>query len=234
MMLQIRRRRLAKLGEGSTEKPKSSDEIGSVSSVVIPSAISSSMDIEYRSPEIVQKVGSNMSEALNSAFATAVADSSNNFKAVVSSTAEVKVTAGEQLKPKISNDSISSTIQVSPAGTPSRKRDITVSATNKSAPLSGGKSEIHNLIATNLALESVFLVTYRAEAAHGPIRYIGSSNGTDVTDYINHTNVSEIVCTLLSEESVVGGAIGYLIGSYKRLLEKENTVESRVQVDLIR
>jgi hypothetical protein len=201
---------------------------------VVPTAISSSMDVDYRSPEIAQKVGSSMSEALNTAFATAVADSSNNFKSVVSSTAEVKVHAGEQLKSKISSDTISTTTQLSPQGTPSRKRDITVSATSKSAPLSGGKSEIHNLIATNLALESVFLVTYRAEAAHGPIRYIGSSNGTDVTDYINHTNVSEIVCTLLSEESVVGGAIGYLIGSYKRLLEKENTVESRVREDLIR
>ena len=230
----MRRRRLAKLGEGSTEKSKSSGEVSAVSSVMTTSTTISSMDVEYKSPETVQKVGSNMSEAINSAFATAVADSSNNFKTVVSSTAEVKVRAGEQLKSNISSDMTSVTPQLSPQGTPSRKRDITVSAANKSAPLSGGKSELHNLLATNLALESVFLVTYRAEAAHGPIRYIGSSNGTDVTDYINHTNVSEIVCTLLSEESVVGGAIGYLIGSYKRLLEKENTVESRVREDLIR
>ena len=119
--------------------------------------------------------------------------------------------------------------------TPSRKRDINISSTSKSSALSGGKSEIHNLIATNLALESVFLVTYRIEAAHHPIKYIGSSkNVTDSLDYINHTNVSEIVCTLLSEDTVMGGAIGYLIGSYKRLIDKENAVTDRVKEDLVR
>ena len=123
-----------------------------------------------------------------------------------------------------------------PITTPSRKRDISISSSSKSITLSGGKSEIHNLIATNLALESVFLVTYRIEAAHFPIKYIGSNTETETgsTDYINHTNVSEIVCTLLSEESVIGGAIGYLLGSYKRLIEKENAVAERVREDLVR
>jgi hypothetical protein len=84
-------------------------------------------------------------------------------------------------------------------------------------PGSGAKSEMHNLIATNLALESVFLVTYRVEAAHGPVKYIGS--GMNKVEYINRTNVSEIVCTLLSDD-IIGGAIGYLVGCYKRLVEK--------------
>jgi hypothetical protein len=126
-------------------------------------------------------------------------------------------------------------------------------------PGSIAKSEMHNLIATNLALESVFLVTYRIEvifihpsprlsyihihvhlyectsiylhiiirvysymyininkAAHGPVKYIGSGGGVE---YINHKNVSEIVCTLLSDD-IIGGAIGYLVGCYKRLVEK--------------
>ena len=135
--------------------------------------------------------------------------------------------------PKLPLPTISA--QENPPCTPSRKRDINISSTSKNSTLSGGKSEIHNLIATNLALESVFLVTYRIEAAHPPIKYIGSSkSATDSTDYINHTNVSEIVCTLLSEDTVMGGAIGYLIGSYKRLIDKENAVTDRVKEDLVR
>lgn len=139
----------------------------------------------------------------------------------------------EQSKIDINSSATLMISQTSPQSTPSRKRDISVSSTSKSVPPSGGKSEIHNLIATNLALESVFLVTYRIEAAHGLIKYIGSAVNKDVTEYINHTNVSEIVCTLLSEDSVIGGAVGYLIGSYKRLLDKENTVADRVREDLI-
>lgn len=127
------------------------------------------------------------------------------------------------------------TSQETPPSTPSRKRDISISSANKTIVLSGGKSEIHNLIAINLALESVFLVTYRIEAAHPPIKYIGSSkNSTDSLEYINHTNVSEIVCTLLSEDTVMGGAIGYLISSYRRLIDKENAVNDRVKEDLTR
>jgi hypothetical protein len=142
----------------------------------------------------------------------------------------------EQSKIDINSSNSSATSmapQTSQQCTPSRKRDISVSSTSKSIPQSGAKSEIHNLIATNLALESVFLVTYRIEAAHGPVKYIGSAANKDVTEYINHTNVSEIVCTLLSEDTVMGGAVGYLIASYKRLLDKENTVADRVREDLI-
>ena len=122
-----------------------------------------------------------------------------------------------------SRTSSSSSMTTSPAKTP-----------NKTSTTMG---DMHVLIATNLALESVFLVTFRPEAAHGPIKYIGTGNsgsggGPNTVDYLNHTNVSEIVCTLLSEDVVVGGAIGYLVGCYRRLVEKENTVADKVREDL--
>ncbi len=50
--------------------------------------------------------------------------------------------------------------------------------------------------------------------------------------YLNHTNVSEIVCTLLADDTVVGGAVGYLLGCYRRLIEKENSVADKVREDL--
>jgi hypothetical protein len=53
-------------------------------------------------------------------------------------------------------------------------------------------------------------------------------------EYIDHTNVSEIVCTLLTEGVEVGGAVGYLTGCYRRLVAKENTVADRVREDLVK
>jgi len=69
------------------------------------------------------------------------------------------------------------------------------------------------------------------------VQYIGSApagGAGAATEYLNHTNVSEIVCTLLSSEDVVvGGAVGYLMGCYRRLTEKENTVTEKVREDLV-
>ena len=80
-------------------------------------------------------------------------------------------------------------------------------------PSKSDKQNAHTLIATNLALENIFLVTFRSEAAQGQIKYIGGSNNG--AEYLNHTNVSEIVCSLLSEGVVIGGAVGYLVGCYR-------------------
>ena len=177
---------------------------------------------------------SNMGATFDAAFAVTMTESTSLFQTVMNSTTEVKGNA-DKLKRAASSSPTATASVITPYGTPSRKRDITVSSSSKAAiPGSVGKSDIHNLIATNLALENVFLVTYRKEAAHGPIKYIGANNGSDATTYINHTNVSEIVCTLLSADTVAGGAIGYLIGSYKRLIEKENAVADRVREDLVR
>lgn len=228
--MQIRRRRLARLDE-SLSAPKPLKAAAISSPTVLKLAVEADDVTEGARSDV-----SNMGATFDAAFAVTMTESTSLFETVMKSTSEVKQNA-EKLK-KAASSSPTATAAASviaPHGTPSRKRDITVSSSSKTAvPGSVGKSDIHNLIATNLALENVFLVTYRKEAAHGSIKYIGANNGSDATTYINHTNVSEIVCTLLSADSVAGGAIGYLIGSYKRLIEKENAVADRVREDLVR
>ena len=221
---QIRRRRLAKIDEGLLNSSPAKSTVDAPK----PASLTD-VEKDVSGNETLKQTAARSFEASSVLVAPETPMKGENTSSPATS---VKSNV-EQSKIDINSSATSMTPQTSQQSTPSRKRDISVSSTSKIVPQSGAKSEIHNLIATNLALESVFLVTYRIEAAHGPVKYIGSAANKDVTEYINHTNVSEIVCTLLSEDTVMGGAVGYLIASYKRLLDKENTVADRVREDLI-
>jgi hypothetical protein len=111
-------------------------------------------------------------------------------------------------------------------GTPPLKKRQSSESSGSLTPGRGAQ------LAINIALESILLVTYRREAVTDTIRYMDSGMSED--KYIDHTNISEIVCTLLMENQEAGGAIGYLTGCYRRLVAKENAVNERVREDLVK
>ena len=91
------------------------------------------------------------------------------------------------------------------------------------APMSPQEQEkIRHVRALNLNLENIFLVSFRS-GVQPPMKYVG-----DICRYeaLSAANISEVICTRLGSEQVVGGAIGYLVACYKRLQLKEQSSTS--------
>ena len=80
-----------------------------------------------------------------------------------------------------------------------------------------------------MSLESVMLVTFRPETANTNIKYISPGEGPPV---LSSSNISEVICDRLSEESVFGGAVGYLSGCYKRIISKESGTDENTRNEL--
>ena len=235
---EIRRRRLAKLNGGSdvTTAVTSSAETSSTiltdgTFPLMSSAIATTEAVMKTDNGEIQKESSLLpaaSSAATKAVPVVAVNASTSLLPPVPPVTSVKNASTPSLQlptvPAVASRNSSSSSTSSMTTSPAK-------VSNKTSTTMG---DLHTTIATNLALESVFLVTFRPEAAHAPIKYIGSGSGggSNTVDYLNHTNVSEIVCTLLSEDVVVGGAIGYLVGCYRRLVEKENTVADKVREDL--
>ena len=232
---EVRRRRLAKLNGGSdvsTSENTSGELSGTIPSAAVMKTDNSEKEQESSLPAAASAAATTAVPVATTSVGSSLlppAPPPASIKNTISTTGTTTPSslqlptapAAPGVASRASSSSSTSTMTTSPAKTPNKP------------PTTMG--DMHVLIATNLALESVFLVTFRQEAAHGPIKYIGtggSGGGSSTVDYLNHTNVSEIVCTLLSEDVVVGGAIGYLLGCYRRLVEKENTVADKVREDL--
>ena len=87
-----------------------------------------------------------------------------------------------------------------------------------------------NILQLTLALESVLLSTYRQEALNASIKYFQGGNSTNHN--LNSTNISEIICTRLSESKEYGGAVTYLTGCFKRLVAKEQSADDKIRPEL--
>lgn len=79
-----------------------------------------------------------------------------------------------------------------------------------------------------LALESILLVTFRQEASNSSVKYLPSSDNK----FLSGSNISEIICARLVGGKEFGGAVGYLIGCFKRFQLKETGSDDRLRQDL--
>jgi len=103
-----------------------------------------------------------------------------------------------------------------------------VSAQTESPSRSNSDSSIRHIRALNIALENIFQVSLK-KGCEAPLKYIGDSFSENL---FTSANISEAICTRLSQDSVLGGAIGYLIGCYKRLYTKEQSANEQMSKDL--
>lgn len=85
-----------------------------------------------------------------------------------------------------------------------------------------------------LALESILLITLRQEASNSTIKYLSSSNSNSTMNnkFLSGSNISELICSRLVEGKEFGGAVGYLIGCYKRFQSKETASDDKLRQDL--
>ena len=75
-----------------------------------------------------------------------------------------------------------------------------------------GSSQILNLT-VNQAIEGILLVTLKGENAIPGLRYMGDYCADE---FLSSGNISEIICSRLSDGTEVGGALGYLFSCFKR------------------
>ena len=80
-----------------------------------------------------------------------------------------------------------------------------------------------------MALENVMQVTFRPETANINVKYISPGEGAPV---LSSSNISEVICDRLSEDSMFGGAVGYLSGCYKRIISKESGTDENTRNEL--
>lgn len=102
-------------------------------------------------------------------------------------------------------------------------------ARGSSAPTSSQKMNL-NAIALNTLLEYALHASMRDPSQ----RHLDSDKtliyinpGSD-SDMINSSNVSEVICNILVDKDLsdVGGAVGYLVACYRRLVSKEGALAS--------
>jgi hypothetical protein len=94
------------------------------------------------------------------------------------------------------------------------------------------KIDKHALSLT-LLLEGILLSTYRQESLNSGIKYF--QGGSSTMHNLNATNISEIICTRLSEGTKeYGGAVGYLSGCFKRLIAREQSCDDKIRPDIAR
>jgi hypothetical protein len=119
------------------------------------------------------------------------------------------------------------------SSTPQKKvsKDLTISSNSSSSKIVRLSTMDRDSVALNLNLENCILITLRQEIAQSnpSIRYIGTISSSDL---LNSSNISELICTLLSQKSEVLNAVNYLTGSYKRLHAKESAVNDKLKEDL--
>jgi len=82
-----------------------------------------------------------------------------------------------------------------------------------------------------IALESILLVTLRQDASNASIKYLPTSS---TNKFLSESNISETICSRLIEGKEFGGAVGYLIGCFKRFQLKETGSEDRLRQDLVK
>ena len=126
-----------------------------------------------------------------------------------------------------STDAPSLSVSPSPAPeTPSTPTRITTTTTTTTRESSDGTVIVIRTI--NLALEGIFQVTLRKDkqSALKCMSHISSD------EFLSSTNISEVLCSRLSGDVEVGGAIAYLASCYKRLQLKITTVTDKVKEDL--
>ena len=81
----------------------------------------------------------------------------------------------------------------------------------------------------NLLLENIFLLSLRKDAGP-PLKSIESGDET----LLNSRNLNDVVIMYLLSGEEAAGAIVYLIGCYRRLLQKETTVSEKIKEEFNR
>jgi len=84
--------------------------------------------------------------------------------------------------------------------------------------------------ALNLNLEFALQLTLRSDAAVDSIKYCGHEGITPATSLLNASNISELICGRLTEQTE--NAVLYLSGCYKRIVAKESSASPAVQAEL--
>lgn len=87
--------------------------------------------------------------------------------------------------------------------------------------------------ALNISLESALLLTLRPEAAIDKICYV-EQLGSSKSSLINSSNISELICSYLNEQSDSVSAVHYLVGCYKRILAKEVSSSASIHAELVK
>ena len=82
----------------------------------------------------------------------------------------------------------------------------------------------------SLTIENIFYVTLRNDADSN------YKNCKDICsdEFLSSSNISEIICSRLSREQEMGGAITYLASSYKRLQLKLSSSNDKIKEELIK
>jgi len=84
--------------------------------------------------------------------------------------------------------------------------------------------------ALNMNLEFALQLTLRREAAVDSIQYCGNEGITAANNFLNASNISELMCGRLNEQTE--NAVMYLSGCYKRIVAKESSASPAVQAEL--
>jgi hypothetical protein len=122
-----------------------------------------------------------------------------------------------------------STRKLSIPDSPSNSTSISSSASPLQPQLDKEQREqLRHARALNLAIESIFNITMRKDNSSDNLSYVGNLSSSECL--LNTTNISEAICSKLSDDNsnelCVGGAVGYLAACYKRLQNKESSSTS--------
>lgn len=101
----------------------------------------------------------------------------------------------------------------------------TKGGSNSFAPLTPSKKPVDlNARSVNLLLEQIFLLSLREDAA-APLKFIQSGDET----LLNSRNLSEVVMMYLYGGEETAGAVSYLLGCYRRLVQRETSVSEKIR-----
>lgn len=81
-----------------------------------------------------------------------------------------------------------------------------------------------SVVVLNTLFENILQITLKQANAIEPIKYMGG-NGSD-SDMITADDITGLLCNRLLESQEVNGGIGYLVGCYKRLIQKQKDYDN--------
>lgn len=128
-------------------------------------------------------------------------------------------------------------------GVPGLKQMISLSPQSSPGKLqqqAGMNTPTKNARVLNNALESVFLFSLRPasatplqESISGQrIKYMGTEGVGTGGQMLNGNNLTEALMERLADaEESVGSSVNYLVGSYKRILQKESTLHAEIRTE---
>jgi hypothetical protein len=81
-----------------------------------------------------------------------------------------------------------------------------------------------SVVVLNTLFENILQITLKQANAIEPIKYMGGNGGD--SDMVTADDITGLLCNRLLESQEVNGGIGYLVGCYKRLIQKQKDYDN--------